>query len=224
MSLDFDGVDDIVLHGDIAAIDGAAALTVCAWVNMDFVNEDVWVCGKGTGGHSHFGVDIGLSVSGEVFCQTDGVNFARTNAATVSASTWTHLAVVYDGSLAADWGRVVLYVNGASTAWGITNGTPPATLPTSVDEWRIAGVRTNTLDGRVGHHRVWTAALTTAQISQEVNSYRPVRTENLVLWSPYDDGTDARDYSGSGNHGTVTGALAKDGPPVGYGAPVLMLP
>ena len=62
-------------------------------------------------------------------------------------------------------------------------------------------------------------SLTAAEVAQEYNSFRPARTSSCTLWSPYDDPTNPKDYSGSGNHGTVTGAVFSptSRPPVSYG-------
>ena len=46
---------------------------------------------------------------------------------------------------------------------------------------------------------------------------RPVRIANPLFWPLSDDGVSARDDSGAGFHGTVTGAVQVAGALIGYG-------
>lgn len=224
MALDHDGVDDQVDHGDIAAIDGATALSGMIWVFIDTLEVEGAFFWKGNrAGNTaslFFGMDSATNSTllwASAYSTIDGARAAGQ----VATGAWAHFAFAYDGSGVGNANRLFLYKDGV----GLTEtfvGTVPASLTSNTDAFQvgvgeIAATPTVFTDGKFAHLRLWSAVLTAGEIAQEMNSYRPVRTANLVLWSPYDDGTSARDYSGSGNHGTVTGALQFQCPPVSYG-------
>lgn len=224
MALDCDGVDDLVDHGDIAAIDNATALSGMIWVFLDTLGVEEPFFGKvdldGNTLNLYFGIDTPTTTTLMWAATYSSVNGARV-ANALATGVWAHFAFVYDGNGVGNAERLFLYKNGV----GLTEtfvGTVPASLAGSAQPFRvaqgeIADTNTHYLDGRVAHLKMWSAVLTAAEVFQEMNSYHPVRTAGLILWSPYDDGTSARDYSGNGNHGTVTGALQIQGPPVSYG-------
>ena len=221
MALDCDGVDDQVDHGDIAGIDSGAVLTVMCWANVDTVPtiETAYV-GKVVAGTPYVFL-FGPTTDNKVMFLAGAAGSAngKSPALTQTNGVDEHWAVVYDGAGAANADKVKMYKNGIDQTLTFT-GTFPATLADGGTEPVYAARDSRGsvfLNGRVSHIKLWLAALTAAEVAQEFNSYRPVRTANLSLWAPYDDGTSARDYSGAGNHGTVTGALQVPGPPVSYG-------
>lgn len=138
-----------------------------------------------------------------------------TPSGTLVAGEWNHHAVVFNGAGTGNAGRLQAYKNGTDQTITFV-GTIPATLGDAGTAPLSIGARSDGLaayDAKFAHIKAWTAALTAAEVAQEMNSYRPVRRANLILWAPYDDGIRARDYSGSGNHGTITGPLYTGGPP-----------
>ena len=213
MSVSLDGTDDYVDHGDITGVDLCVALTSMAWVYWDAVNASEGLIGKG--GELYLYVTAGSLIGSGQSGTWEKTSVAPT------AGTWQHWAVVYDGSLAAA-NRIAIYLNGVAQALGGTNaGT--ALSDQGATTVKVGGNLTGLgyVAGRIGHVRQWLTALSVGEIVQEMWSYRPVRTTNLHLCSPYDSTPD--DYSGAANHGTVTGALYAAGPPLAYGAPVLIL-
>lgn len=217
-ALDFDGVNDEVNHGDLGnRFDNATALTWMVWLYWDII---------AAGGDGFLGKDAlipGYSPAGtptQMAAGQAGVWEKTTTDGGLSTGVWIHWAWRYDGSLAAD-DRLLIYRNGVPQTMAGTN--PGITI----GDFGAVGFRVGVnavigsfVDCKIAHLRVWDAALTPAQIAQEVDSYRPVnRTENLILWAPYDEATpSARDYSGRDNHGTVTGGpVYTPGPPISYG-------
>lgn len=218
-------MDDVAEHGDIAGIDSGAALTGMCWVNLDAIVDRDGVLNKGLLGST-------TSFYMRVAVTTNAIRVAFGGAQTpggltgniLTTGVWAHWAFVYDGGGVANADRLKIYFNGTDQSLTFA-GTIPATMNDSGTGLVRVGrdsEEQNTVDGKIALVKVWTAVLTAAEVFQELNSYRPTRTANLVLWSPYDDGTSARDYSGAGNHGTVTGALQFEGPPVGFGSPILV--
>ncbi|HAM56723.1 MAG TPA: hypothetical protein DCQ64_15530 [Candidatus Rokubacteria bacterium] len=225
MALSFDGVDDKVDFGDINAIDGSSLLTVCVWYKPTAASDAAVIWGKvaSVGGDAADLVlwhGVGDGSVGADFAFVMGTTAPKGRVAGIfSAGVWVHLAIVYDGGGAANADRLKLYVNGVAQTVTFS-GTIPASIGSSADTVTIGtdGANAWDLDGVLAHLKVWTAALTAAEVAQEMESARPARTANLVQWSPLDDGVSAKDYSGSGNHGTVTGAVQIAGPPVSYGS------
>ena len=216
MSLDFDGTDDLVDHGDINALDGATVATICWWQRPDTAATADGILGKGTTSYSPMVRHDGTTAT-TINIYTAAIQ--NTRAGVFTDGQWDHHALVYDGGGAADADRLKYYRNGVQETLTY-GGAVPATLPDNGAVVFQVGGRADWggfADMKLGLLKIWNAALSDAEVAQEFNSYRPVRTANLILWAPYDDGTKAVDYSGSGNHGTVTGALAADGPYVGGG-------
>lgn len=222
MALDFDGVDDVVDHGDIAAIDGTAALTVLLPVYVDALELTGGIITKDSGAEVTFGFCLGTNAANNNVLIYTAVSLgtrAQSTGGEVSTGAWNYWGFIYNGAGVANADRLKLYKDGVELALSFT-GTIPATLNSTaatLKTGREVNVNANFFDCKIGTVKVWTAVLTLAELIQEAQTIRLHRTSGLVLWSPYDDGTSARDYSGNGNHGTVTGALQAAGPPVSYG-------
>lgn len=221
MALDFDGVDDISDHGDINALDGATLLATSFWFYLDVApptNAGLWSKGE------TFGVGFTSGIADDKLGAHGALAGGQRWYSGVDRPTgvWTHVAVTYNGGGAADADRLKLAVDGVELA--LTFGAAvPASLASNATTVKTGKNDTNNVfcDAKIAHLKVWAggSAMTLAQLEQERFSYRPVRTANLILWCPYDDGVQANDYSGQRNHGTVTGALQSAGPPISYGAP-----
>jgi hypothetical protein len=83
----------------------------------------------------------------------------------ISANTWFHLAVTYDGSLVAA-SRFKIYVDGLDvTDSSSTAGTVSAISPDAI---RIGAYNASTdfLDGKIDDVRFYTKTLTTAEVKQ----------------------------------------------------------
>lgn len=78
------------------------------------------------------------------------------------------------------------------------------------------------VEGHAAHIKVWNTTLSPDEIQAEMWSGHPLRTANLVVWAPYDDGPQAgapslHDYSGNGNHGTPEAGMQEgEAPPVSH--------
>ena len=209
-------MDDKVDHGDIAAIDGSAVLTVSIWVFVDTLVDSDEFWSKWT---ANVGIALRLAgATGAIRAFFDNQANYATSGDILTTAVWTHLGLVYDGGLAnAD--RFKLYFNGAASALTVT-GTLNTTIPATTASFNtMGGGPGGFLDGRMAFLKVWTAALGPQEILAEIHNWRARRTQNLLIGAPYDDLTAAEDFSGNRNHGTVTGALQVPGPPVPYGAP-----
>ena len=222
MALHLDGVDDKIAYGDLAGIDTAAALTVMLWINPDTVAPARQVLvAKATA--AVIAVLFELLDNDLKIFHTSGAITGETTGNLFVAGIWNHVASVFNGSGAANANRQQLYFNGVNQALSFVGTVPAALGDGGADALEVGAgsgaTGTTFYDGKIAFLRIWTAALTATEILQEMASWRPRRTQNLLIGAPYDDGTSAQDFSGNANHGTVTGALQTPGPPVPYGAP-----
>lgn len=219
MALSFDGVDDQVSHGDVAGAEGQF-LTIAFWAYFNTLTNNDLIVDKLVAASSGFRLWvftgpvlralIGAATSGDM----------RTAGGVLTTGTWAHWAMVFDGTQATSALRLKLFKDGEPLALTVASAVPSTIIANAVAV--TAGGAAGPLDGLMAGLKLWNVALTDAEIMQQALMDRPIRTDGLLIRAPYDDATAARDYSGSGNHGTVTGALAAAGPPLGYGASALV--
>ncbi len=228
LSLGNNNINGSMNHGDIAAMNGATALTVAFW-SFAFVAVSHGSLDKATssgllttltfmqegGGGTAYAVG-----DGNVF--TTQLWWLRTADGVKDVTKWTYMSVVYDGSADVS-SRVTLYQDLVSyplTGLIITDpqGTTAATTaPTSFPDMSPNPLLVNSggVYGLKAHVRMWSAVLTLAELALERERYWAARQTNLIMDCPYDDQLAGRDYSGNGNHGTLA-----DGPPLQVGGPI----
>ncbi len=219
-SLAFNGTDGRVDHGDVNAMDAASALTVMAWVRpATLATGNGAIIGKAN--PSNYATDDGFviqrdnSTSLRVLANT-GSTWAQTTLTGVFANTtdWVHVTWVFDGSRPDNAGRSSLYVNGTAGSPSYAY-TVPAQLRTNAYSLQVGHTAQSSSwwGGEIARLKVWTAALTASEVQAEMPSRLAVRTTNLVLAAPYDDGTQAQDLSGNANHGTIYGGVTASASP-----------
>lgn len=184
-------------HGDIAAIVNAATLSFCLWMQ----NDSTTTCPGLTKGNQFL---IYASSANNIAGGFSGVWEYATTDASFTANVLRHVAVVYDGSLAAA-NRWKIWLDGVAKT--LSGSTPGATLNnTAGSNLEVFRNTSAASDGIVGDLKMWSTVLTEADIQLEMRSFRPRRLDGLVLWAPYI--TDFTDYSGAGAPGTISGATA----------------
>lgn len=203
MAIRFDAIPDNLNRSRLAG-----AKTVMAWV---------YIITDRNSYSAFFGLDaneiVSTDSSGTRLMHWDG-SLERTGT-NLSTGTWYHLAYTSDGDSTGN--GFAVYLNGVVD---ISNGARSAAASGSTmflandayDEW---------LYGRMAHVKVWNAALSAAEIAQEVYTIRPQRLANLWSWLPIIETGTARsnEWSGSGNTWTVGGSVVdEDGPPLAWGA------
>jgi hypothetical protein len=232
MALVFDGVNDSVDFGDIADVDGSpATLTISLWYKPAADSQFGILWGKvaSLGGDSndlYLAHSDGSGGAGTGIQWTHGTTSPKAIVASgvFTAGTWYHIGLIYDGSQnPTNINALKIYIDGVQKTLAFT-GAIPTNIVGTADTVRCGtdGANAGDLNGTLAHLRCWDAVLTAAQLEQERWSFLPSRTANLFLWAPMDDGTNAKDYSQSGNNGTVAGALQAAGPPVSYGGPMVL--
>ena len=157
-ALSFDGSGSHVAINDSNSLDGMDKLTVQLWINFNAIKAE-W---------NHifekdylYGLTVNTAAGTFQYSTGDGVNGTGwvDSEYKVSTKTWYHIAMTVDGS------KVIFYVNGnkeSEKAWGNPVGDNAADL-------HIAHPSNYLVDGIIDEVKVWSIALTEAEIQREMN-------------------------------------------------------
>lgn len=174
-SLSLDGTDDYVDLGTSSQLNPTgSSLTLSAWVYSNTITGSsprrvISRDADTTGSEPYIIYSLGLnsanqgSVSFEL--TTGGTRtFLETNANTISASAWYHVAAVYDGT------NQIIYINGVNTTQGSKTGSI-----TSSSGKNLIGIRDATspkqfFNGQIDDARVYNYALTPTQVKTLYNN------------------------------------------------------
>ncbi len=157
-ALTFDGVDDWVTVADAAALDLTDGMTLAAWVYPTTLGDWRTVVFKEDTAGFAYALDAdadGASPAG--YLTTDVAGFEALDDAPLSANTWTHIAVTYDGA------NLVLYVNGAVA--GVTPAS--GTIVTTSGALRMGGNSPwgEYFAGRIDSVRIYDRALSPNEVA-----------------------------------------------------------
>jgi hypothetical protein len=206
MAVRFDGSDD-----DYSATTGLPTgnFTVTCWANPTTLRNPggIFTLADSTASYSAW-YWFGLRPDWAV--RNHGANLA--SGVTPTAGTWWRLGLVLSGTTATLYGAqagdpLTQLCSGTVTTFtpGVLHigGTPDAT-----QFW----------DGRVAALKVWSSALSAAQIETELTQHLPVATTGLARFHPFVN-AETVDYSGNGRTLTAgAGAVATEtGPPLAWG-------
>ena len=211
-SLSFDGTDDYVDLGNTSALTITGSVTLSAWVSFsNFDNSLAAVISKysGTNGYS---IEKTAGENKLSFWVGDGSDDIEVTSNTLSATTWYHVVGTNDGTTSK------IYVNGSlanSTAQGSPVG-PTGNLKIGMHSEQTASSRY--WNGKIDEVAIWNDALTVAEITALYNSGNPLTASsnsgnytsaaNVKGYWRFGEntGTKVHDLTGSGNHGTISGA------------------
>jgi hypothetical protein len=154
---DFDGVDDSI---DLPSFTGiSASFTVAAWIRSDLFSGVITVLDSRNDTAPNDGFYFGF-IGSKVWNIVDAGASAGNTQSTTSLSTnqWYHIASTWAG------GNILVYVNGADD-----NGSPTSLAGTlSITDAAAVGVNTSSgtdfFDGDLDDVRIYSTALTAAQI------------------------------------------------------------
>lgn len=138
---------------------------------------------------------------------------ASTALGSLVVGTWYRLALTYsNGSLTYMFSAIGSALpNTSASTCGAYSGLSSLRIGASATS-------TNYFDGRIAAFKMWSSVLTTVHIQQELMTYLPKRTSDLLRWHPFIS-NDLPDYSGHG--GVLTGGVGtatEAGPPLPWGA------
>ena len=178
-ALKFDGSNDSVNTGDIAAIDAATTLSVSVWVKHASITDDDIITSKGDTGLSSpftfFRDNVG-SVSGRTDVYAvfiNGTTDCRLETATNSSplDTWTHVAMTFQAGSATG---LRIYINGVEDANSPASASTCNDIDASVNAWTIGLTASGAtpFNGLIDEVRVYNRALTPAEIKRLYNMGR----------------------------------------------------
>jgi hypothetical protein len=210
----FNGVDNLITVSDHAALD-VTSITILQWVYLSVMPS------KGGASLNREGVyKIFLGSAGGVSASLATVGKAWSGSGAqvgITQGKWTQVGITY----AASTGYVTLYSNGraigqdtttfAGTGNIITSANP-VTINKTSDNWN------SPLQGMMGSTMIYSRALSASEVKQNYDAEKglyssylsPVRDISLRL--EYNMAGNAKDLSGNGNDGTVSGAVWKELP------------
>ena len=208
-ALDFDGVNDYVLVPNNSLLN-ASKVTIETWVKWNSTGTGYqFLCGKN---YEQF--EIYTSNAGGIgirFMPAPNV-YLDAPSTVLSTNVWTHIAYVYDPSIA----LAKLYVNGNEQVL-INNGTNPLTTPIgiSTSPFNIGRRLDNTylFKGKLDEFRIWNRVLTQCEIQNSMNCELLLPQSGLIAYYKFNQGIAAGTNSGvstladsSGNNisGTLT--------------------
>ncbi len=227
-TLNFDGTNDYVTMGDVNQLDGIAQMTLETWIfpttlsgtNRRLISkgntgsfDDMWIFSQ------RVGTDEVLFAIDDNATANDGVLITDVNALTVN--TWTHVAVVFDGTQANNIDKVEVYIDGVEVADAdkIISGTfPPTTSANNINNL-VLGARSNgtnpnnnNFEGSMDETRIWTRALCQAEILSRMNCELSGTETGLEAYYQFNEGlalannagiNNLPDISGNGHDGTL---------------------
>lgn len=137
---------------------------------------------------------------------------SHTIIASASADTWYYVAAVFNGTSSP---AVVYHATGNGA---LATSTTAANFEgfDGGDLVLFASGDGNGLEGRMGSTKVWTAALSAAEIAREHKQVKPQRHSDLYSFHPFVNST--AEWAGKGNTFTPTGtiAAAAEYPPIAW--------
>lgn len=153
---------------------------------------------------------LNVGLTGTVLIYYDSTNSGGEGGSDLGTNTWHHITYTRSGVTR------TIYFDGVQNVQ-VTNTAP--TVASDVISIGNNGDAEN-MNGSAAAIKIWGAALTVAEIQQEMRQYLPVRTANINSFNPFNCPTVASnniDYSGNGFNLTFGGTLTfEDGPPIAW--------
>ncbi len=167
-ALEFDGSNDYVNAGDIAAIDGVSQLTAMGWMYIKSFADWEMLMEKRTDGNNEFYMAQSASGYGGnndvmIDLSNGSDTYGYTNDDILSLGVWGHWVMVFDGSQAENGSRLKFYFNGVQQTLNF-GGTIPSTTANAGNLY--IGHPTNSPDGLIDEVRIYNYALSTSTIQQ----------------------------------------------------------
>lgn len=200
-----------------------AAYTITGWLRVTTANG-AGVFAVGSGSLTTYEDSDALVLASPLRCYSyksgSGSNTDSTSyeAGSDWEGVWQHVALVRTSST-----DLAVYRNGvkntASNTTDVTSRTAPG--------WFLLGFGyfEDALDGRLKDVKVWTRALSAAELLNESKQSRPMSATSLYAWYPLAPGSRTKDFSGNGHDLTeINSPTDEADPPVPWGAPLVSVP
>jgi hypothetical protein len=164
-ALKFDGLSGLVTVTDAAALDNTSAFTLAYWMRADAYPGDSagLVCKRIAINTDNAYTTYLKAADQKIYVDIDGSNNRFSSSTLIQTGTWYHVALVFDGSLAAAQ-RVTLWINGSLDT---TAAETSATIPNYASSVLIGNTHpgaVNWFNGLIDDVRFYRRALTPAEI------------------------------------------------------------
>lgn len=208
-AMDFDGTDDyITAPSATSTVAGAQQMSVSCWVNPQFTTHHEGFCGFRNNSNADFYL---LKLQGTTniearFRNSNGTDYTIAAQNVLTAGTWTHLAMTYDGS------RLRFYKNGVCTDSITATGTI-STAATS--DFYVGGVPWGTTYfhamGQIDEVTLWNRAITTQEVNCMMRAPVDTASAGLQLYYQFNQGvasgTNSSILMATDSKGNIDGVL-----------------
>jgi hypothetical protein len=208
-ALDLDGVTDHVTILDSPSLDISGSVTMEAWVKLDGAEGKHDILVKGDEGRKAYSLSSETNedgLSSLSIATTGNVEAVSSSAFMMESHEWYHVAGVID----VDNGTHSLYVNGELVHTVSVNGLTGSSLTPNNDPLSIgkSSGEGDYLDGNIDEIRLWSSALTGAEIVDNYKRALSGTEDNLAGYWRFTAGSGdvAYDYSLNSNHGSLEGS------------------
>lgn len=200
-----------------ASLNVDTALTIQVWVNIAVTGDqriiDKAIAGAGGG---PFSIDT-YQGRLRVFLNSTTQSFIINPIAAFPTNTWVNIAVTYSKSQ----GQMIVYQNAVEVGRVAMSGNLfQNTLPIKIGTPASGSALNGLLRGKVDEVRMYNRALTTCELSTNLNCELPP-SNGLQLYFRFNEiagSVFVPDLSGNNNHGSVTGTVLRDfTSPVAFG-------
>jgi len=211
MSLQFDGVDDIVT---LPSIPGSQRFSIFAWVAPTTLGEGgegvVLAHGATVTPRIMFGMDSIDRIKLEAQNSANRGKWCTANS-TIVLNTWQSIGVSHDGSVGS--GQLpTLYIDGAvSTRTIISNATQPMSSDAQIGYVGNVSSLSRTFKGNIGELALWNRLLSAMDFAA-IHNLGVNAVPDHVLYLPFDWVNVAQDLGPSRYLVTVTGATTGGNP------------
>lgn len=195
----FDGGDDYVNRPDTSSLSITGSFTAGAWVNPSgFSSQRAIIAKDASGSNRSFYIAILATGAVRALVSSDGSTITfRDSIATLSSGSWQHVMMVYNSTTA----TLDIYINGQ-----LSNGALTGTVPSSIFDGNAdinIGEDANLSQfflGTMDEARIYNRALSPVEVRQLYN-FAP----GPSAYYKFDEqtGTNANDFSGNSNTGTL---------------------
>ncbi|MFA6341166.1 MAG: LamG-like jellyroll fold domain-containing protein [Candidatus Paceibacterota bacterium] len=165
----FDGTDDFINLGDMPSVENQSALTVSLWMKATTLSTLKFLIGKAgsTLAESCFAIETGTAGEKLIFGLNSATdNYAQTVSGVITAGSWHHVAMVFDGTQTGNTNRLRGYVNGVLLNLVYNLTIPTVTLSTNSDLHIGSSNSTRYFNGLIDDVRIYQSALSSSEIQK----------------------------------------------------------
>lgn len=162
---EFDGDDSEYNLGDIVELNAVEAFTMAFWMNQNVLDVTDVIFEKELDSNNR--ITVFTSSSGDMYFDISLGGLSRgffDYSTLISAGTWAHVVMVFDGSQVDNLARLVVYVDGDAVALSYNNSIPEVTYDLSGIDAMI-GRNSSSFDGRLDTFMFFNTPLTHLMVS-----------------------------------------------------------